>query len=232
MADLRFFGALRNKSAGGGAWSWLPNSLTMLRVALAPVLTIAMLAIWTQHRGSMLGPAYSPWLPAVGALLIFAGLLDFLDGWIARTLNAQSAFGEFWDPLADKLVIGGTLVGAMLIFPVLIPAALSIILRDIGVTALRLRLGDKVAIRTPGMVAKVKTALEFIGLAMMLLWSAFFWMLNRLAPEAEMLRSGVVMLASAALYGGIAIVYVAAILAVWTGGQYAWRARQSLSGAA
>jgi len=68
----------------------LPNFLTFLRMAIVPFFVIAVFA----HDFRL-------------AVLIFviSGVTDVLDGWIARTFNAQSRIGALLDPLADKVLL-------------------------------------------------------------------------------------------------------------------------------
>ncbi len=68
----------------------LPNLLSLLRAALAPVLAWAILL---QHERIGL------------AVLLLAALTDYLDGWAARKLQVESAVGAYLDPIADKLLL-------------------------------------------------------------------------------------------------------------------------------
>ena len=70
----------------------LPNFLTCLRFALAPVI------VWMVVDGN--------YRTAV-CLAVVAGVTDFLDGHLARTRNQQTKFGQYADPLADKLMLSG-----------------------------------------------------------------------------------------------------------------------------
>ena len=45
------------------------------------------------------------------AIFLLAATTDLLDGWIARNWRLQSAFGRWLDPVADKLLVGATVVG-------------------------------------------------------------------------------------------------------------------------
>ena len=74
----------------------IPNLLTFLRVGLIPVL------------------GFMCYLPISGlyvaGVCLLAGLTDWLDGYLARTLAQTSRFGEFLDPVADKLMVAVVLV--------------------------------------------------------------------------------------------------------------------------
>lgn len=69
----------------------VPNLLTLLRIALTPLIGLAVL------EGGF---------PKALALCIAAGLTDALDGILARRWNAESRLGLFLDPVADKLMQG------------------------------------------------------------------------------------------------------------------------------
>ncbi|MEK9553856.1 MAG: CDP-alcohol phosphatidyltransferase family protein, partial [Alphaproteobacteria bacterium] len=73
----------------------LPNLMTVMRLAVAPVVAIL---IWTDDVTGGYAPAL--------ALFILASISDFLDGWMARRLGIVSKFGAMLDPIADKVLIG------------------------------------------------------------------------------------------------------------------------------
>lgn len=70
----------------------VPNRITLLRMALAPLILVAM--EW---------PGLSPWW--AWGLFAIASATDWLDGWLARRLNQVSDLGKFLDPLVDKLLV-------------------------------------------------------------------------------------------------------------------------------
>lgn len=73
------------------------------------------------------------------ATIIFsvAAITDWLDGYLARTLNQTSAFGAFLDPVADKLMVTAALIILLHLERLDAPIALIIIGREITVSALR-----------------------------------------------------------------------------------------------
>ncbi len=93
-----------------------------------------------------------------------AALTDWLDGWLARAMGAQSALGALLDPIADKVLVGGYLIAycvisgfdAYLVLPVI-----AIIGRDAAITALRFIRPSKGAL-TVTSTAKIKTALQMV----------------------------------------------------------------------
>ena len=83
--------------------AWLPNALTLSRLAALPVLLGVLIASE--------GPTSVP------AAIIFGvvGATDFLDGFLARRLGAETRFGRIADPLADRLLVVIGLVGIILL---------------------------------------------------------------------------------------------------------------------
>ncbi len=76
----------------------IPTNLTLLRIALIPLVAIVF---------------YLPWQNAnVASTLLFmiAGFTDWLDGYLARKMKLETAFGAFLDPVADKLMVAFVLV--------------------------------------------------------------------------------------------------------------------------
>ena len=83
----------------------LPNSLTVTRIFLVPLLVVVLL---TQFEGRrILGVPKE----IVGATIFaLASITDWLDGYLARRRKQITPFGQFIDPLADKLLISGALI--------------------------------------------------------------------------------------------------------------------------
>lgn len=67
-----------------------PNILSLLRLLLTPLIIALLL------NENMLPAFYC---------FVFASITDFIDGWYAKTFNAQTRLGAFLDPVADKVLI-------------------------------------------------------------------------------------------------------------------------------
>jgi CDP-diacylglycerol--glycerol-3-phosphate 3-phosphatidyltransferase len=206
--------------------AWLPNALTMARVALAPLILIVLAA--SLLSGDLSRPPLFTWgPPTAAALLGVAGLLDWLDGKLARAFEAQSNFGRFWDPIADKLVIGGALIGGSIVMPTILfvlPAAV-IIWRDAYVTWMRLRPGaSAAAIAAPLRLAQWKTAAEFTALLVLLGAGGVIGAATGAATPGSARVLGVT------LALGLVLLWVAAGLALWTGWRYFRAARAAGKG--
>lgn len=139
----------------------IPNTLTLLRIVLIPVLVLVFYL-----------PVDWRFLAACGVFSV-AALTDLLDGYLARRLNQISRLGAFLDPVADKLMVAVVLVLLVQADPSMwlaLPAAV-IIGREITVSALRewmaeLGARSKVAVSVYG---KVKTIAQMVALIFLLL---------------------------------------------------------------
>ncbi|MBP6191167.1 MAG: CDP-diacylglycerol--glycerol-3-phosphate 3-phosphatidyltransferase [Acinetobacter sp.] len=149
----------------------IPNILTMARIGLIPVFLL--IAYWPPaigieaHQGGMTRHLI------LTAIFVLAAVTDWVDGYLARTLNQTSAFGRFLDPVADKLMVAAALIVLVQWQPSMSMAfaAIVIISREITVSALRewmAELGARtnVAVSTVG---KYKTAFQMIAISVFLL---------------------------------------------------------------
>ncbi len=136
----------------------LPNALTVGRIAAVPVILALVAAP---------APQAALWACAVFTL---AAVTDWLDGFLARRLRQQSAFGRMLDPIADKLLVGAVLMAlaaagrlpALSLYP-----AIAILCREFLVSGLREHLAGRATLRvTP--LAKWKTAAQLAALGLLL----------------------------------------------------------------
>src|SRR4051812_8918778 len=202
----------------------LPNILTSMRLVLALFMFVALAAAAGAVPGlaDRLSPpvqfALERW--AVYAFVI-AAVTDFFDGWLARRLHAESVWGAILDPIGDKVLVCGAVLGLMSLGPqpmVLLPAGL-ILFREFTVSALR-EVGAGEGVKLPvTLLAKWKTTLQLTSLAMELVvaaWGAFS------LPEGTPLREGF----EWAAHG---LFWVAAVVTLITGFQYWEQTRKALS---
>jgi len=141
----------------------LPIALTWLRVAAIPLLV---------------GIFYLPndWLSLTEknmfstGLFVFAAITDWLDGYLARRMNQESAFGQFLDPVADKLIVAAALLVLLNLDRVQVWVALVIIGREITISALREWMAQVGASRSVAvhMVGKLKTSAQLIAIPFLL----------------------------------------------------------------
>jgi CDP-diacylglycerol--glycerol-3-phosphate 3-phosphatidyltransferase len=162
------------RSSAGGRWRWLPNALTLTRLAALPALLVVLI------RAD--GPTSVPAAIIFGAV----GATDFLDGILARRLGAESRFGRIVDPLADRLLVLIGLVG-VIVLDRLHPAGPAILIaREVIVVAAYawlLRRGIEMRV---DMAGKVSSALAMVATGGAILldqaWvDALFWVAVALA---------------------------------------------------
>ena len=109
----------------------LPNKLTMVRIALVPLVVIVYLCIgdnfWVMDETS--GLAFRDVL--VFIIFATASITDMLDGMIARKYHLITSFGKFVDPIADKLLVNTVLIMLAYTHQANIIAVLLMIARDL-----------------------------------------------------------------------------------------------------
>ena len=147
----------------------LPIALTWLRVAAIPLL-VAIFYL----PNSWFTPFEKNLIAAV--IFISAAITDWLDGFLARRLKQESAFGQFLDPVADKLIVAAALLVLLNMDRVQVWVALVIIGREITISALRewmalLGAGKSVAVH---MVGKLRTTAQLVAIPFLLLNDTLF----------------------------------------------------------
>jgi CDP-diacylglycerol---glycerol-3-phosphate 3-phosphatidyltransferase len=169
-------------------WFNVPNLLTFLRALLVPVI------LWLLTLDST---AAQWW--AFG-IFVFAAATDSIDGWVARRWHGVTRWGQLADPIADKLLIVGSLVSLALVGELPWWAVVVIVAREVAVTALRVRLVSRLDLVMPASNwGKGKTVTQILAVGAYLLPLEL-----GILPE---------------LLLGLAVV-----LTVWSGIEYAFRA--------
>ena len=145
----------------------LPNLITLFRITLIPVLVVVYF-LKIPYREAV-----------ISGVFVLAALTDWLDGYLARRMNATTKLGAFLDPVADKLIVSSALVLLASDSSVLekvfhtMPFAIAVTIiigREIAISALRewmAELGERGAVAV-GLVGKVKTAVQMIAIALLL----------------------------------------------------------------
>ena len=179
----------------------LPNKITLIRILMIPIFIIVY------------------YLPLEGnhiiSAIIFAvaALTDWVDGFIARKYDMVTKFGEFLDPLADKLIVVAALALLLEVYATpwfAIPAIL-IIGRELVISGLRewmakIGLSNKVKV---SMIGKVKTWVQMIAIAVLLIASNEYLFFTSL---------------------GFILIYAAAFMSVWSMIHYLKQAWPQLMG--
>ena len=142
----------------------LPNTLSLIRVLLVPAFVATLIFMRDIKWWGIIVPAI---------VYALTALTDMLDGKIARKYNLITDFGKFIDPLADKfmvlassisilvwMILGGEILEALIFMWVV----LLILLRELGVTSLRLVVAGKSGIVVAAsMLGKMKTVSQMVG---------------------------------------------------------------------
>jgi cardiolipin synthase len=171
----------------------LPNILTISRVVVIPLIILSF----------YIDKPLAHWVAA--GLFVVASVTDFFDGFLARAWSAQSRFGRFLDPIADKLLVVSIIImlvkddtiGNFGIVP-----ALAIVCREILVSGLREFLAELHVAMPVSRLGKIKTSVQMAALFLLLL-----------GPEGA---SGLIVVE----YAGQLLLWVAAILTVISGYAY------------
>ncbi len=202
----------------------LPNILTWMRI-LAGVAVFCLLA---GAAGGFLpfadiDPdtqfAFEKWAVIV---FVIGALTDFFDGMLARKLNAETVWGATLDPIADKILICGAILGLLSLGQdnkwLSVPSAI-ILFREFTVSALRESAAARGVTLKVTLLAKWKTTVQLVayGLEMLTLgWAGFGLDMN---PEVMTPLSNTA-------HG---LLWLAALITLWTGGEYVLAARKALS---
>jgi cardiolipin synthase len=177
----------------------LPNQLTLGRIAAIPVICLLVASGWDVLR----------WLALL--LYVAAAASDWLDGFLARRMNLNSALGKMLDPIADKLLVGAlllTFAWTRDLNGIALVAAIAIMMREIFVSGLREYLGNRSIDVPVTLLAKWKTTTQLVALAFIMV--------------SPMLL-GLVFVSHVVLW-------IAAVLTVWTGWEYLRSAWPYLAG--
>lgn len=138
----------------------IPTYLTLLRIVLIPLLAIVFYLPWQYSN------------VACTAIFLIAGITDWLDGYLARKMSLETAFGAFLDPVADKLMVAFVLVLVVQAEanPYLaIPAAV-IIGREITIASLRewmAEIGQRAKVKV-SQLGKWKTTVQMSAVTLLL----------------------------------------------------------------
>lgn len=98
------------------------------------------------------------------AVFLVAAISDWYDGWYARRYNAMSAFGTFFDPLADKIFIGAAFFAFAALGVLQLWMVIIIVARDLITTVLRVVADRRGSPVVTSRLAKWKTAMQLVFL--------------------------------------------------------------------
>jgi len=175
----------------------IPNILTIGRIIIVPFFVLAFYL-----------PGFYGDLTAC-VLFVIASFTDFLDGMLARMMGEESKLGELLDPIADKIIVATALIllvmsGTIRHYEVI--AAIIILTREILISGLREFLA-RGQIKLPVTnLAKLKTFLQMIAIALLLTGETGNKILNFQDYNAQTI--------------GIILLWLSAFLTLYTGYEY------------
>jgi CDP-diacylglycerol--glycerol-3-phosphate 3-phosphatidyltransferase len=182
----------------------IPNILSGFRLLLAPIFLYLFIQDQIFWR-------------AVSLVIFFvAAATDFIDGYIARRFNAESDFGVFLDPLADKFLTFAGFICLPFLDPNQFPlwAILLIVVRDVAITALRIFANRKGVIMQTRYMAKVKTAIQMMYLyialifGLLMLFRGRFGEMIQIILDSNVFYTGLMLVMIITLYSGIEYIVV------------------------
>ena len=200
----------------------IPNILTGLRL-IAGVVMFLILAGAAPQGVPILSDYLSPddqfrFGRTAFVIFIVAASTDWVDGYLARRWHPTTRWGAILDPIADKVLVTGAILGVLAwgsVPQIAIPCGL-ILFREFAVSALRETVAGKVKLPVT-LLAKWKTTLQMVALAalqMVLLWDGFGLPLDW-QPHFQTFA--------------YVLIWAAAIVTLWTGWQYFSKAQQKMS---
>lgn len=157
----------------------LANKLTLLRVVLIPFFLLCFYVEAWQLQTISLNGVIVPFANIIAfVIFIVAAITDFIDGYVARKYKMITDFGKFMDPLADKLLVTAALL--ILIEQGMIASWIVFIIlaREFMVTGLRTIAASKGVIMAASSSGKMKTVVQFIMIATLLLLNYPFVLVN------------------------------------------------------
>lgn len=185
---------------GYGASVTIPNQITLARILATPLFMVFLYTEGTLFK--------------ILALAIFAlaAISDAVDGYLARTLRQETAFGAFADPIADKVLVAAAFVSLVELGELPAWPVVTILGREFLVTGLRvLAMAEGISVRS-SILGKLKT-LSHIGLVLFILATRYFG----LGPWGYQPKE--------------VFLYLAVALALVSGAEYFWRGRRVFRGA-
>jgi len=196
----------------------IPNLLTGLRLVLSLAMFAALVVI-ASGSNSVSSDIIVALIRFTLVAFVVAAVTDFFDGWLARRWQVVSVAGAILDPIADKILVCGALLGLIAMHaPEMLLFGGIILFREFAVSALREVLAPR-GIKLPvTFLAKVKTTLQLVAIAaMMIIW---FWPAWNIDARIDHLRL--------ALEGAVMLMGLAAVITLWTGLEYARAAMLAL----
>ncbi|MDR6266458.1 MULTISPECIES: CDP-diacylglycerol--glycerol-3-phosphate 3-phosphatidyltransferase [Rhodobacterales] len=218
----------------------IPNILTVMRLAAAPGVAILFL---------FFPRPWADWFALV--LFVSAAITDFFDGYLARLWKQESKFGAMLDPIADKAMVVIALVvivalstaDKLVMDPWILLPSTVILFREVFVSGLREFVGSSMGALKVTNLAKYKTTVQMIAIAVLFAKGVFeHYYLNLIQGMDETIYNGVMDGSIEDVNGvltywtvmnstwtvGVVLLWIAAVLTAVTGWDYFVKARPHL----
>ena len=176
----------------------VPNALTTLRIVMVPFFGWALLV----HDGHSDG-----WRWIAYALFALAMITDKVDGDLARKHNLVTNFGKIADPIADKALTGMAFVGLSIIGELWWWITIVVLVREWGITLMRVWLIHEGVVMPAGRGGKLKTLVQTLALGLLIM-------------PLKMLDGGWDLIGDVGWWLGIVAMGLAVLLTVGTGLDY------------
>lgn len=190
----------------------LPNKLTVIRIILAPLFLLLMVARFPFH-----------YLIA-GLVFGVAALTDMFDGKIARRDGLITNLGKFLDPLADKMLTTAAFLAFLAMGQIDVWAVMLILTREFMVTSVRLLAAKDGNVIAASNAGKLKTVMQFVAIIYMIaVMEVCSWhntLLSGVLPDTFFV---------ALLTIGRVLIWISVVLTVVSGVQYVWNGRKYFS---
>ena len=190
----------------------LPNKLTVVRIVLAPLFLLLLMAEFPFH-----------YLTA-GLVFGAAALTDLFDGKIARKRGLITNLGKFLDPLADKMLTTAAFLGFLAAGHLDVWAVMIILSREFMVTSVRLVAARDGNVIAASLWGKAKTVAQFTAILYMIAALEFSTWRTGLLAETALPETAFMI----PLTVGRVLVWVSVVLTVISGVQYVWQNRRHL----
>jgi CDP-diacylglycerol--glycerol-3-phosphate 3-phosphatidyltransferase len=154
---------------GRKIWN-IPNTLSLLRVFLAPLVLVFLTFKFTYpvYRVEEIGISVTFGDILAGSVFILAALTDTADGYIARKKGMVTNLGKFIDPVADKVLVMAALIALVELHRIPAWIVVVILSRDLVVTGVRMVAAAEGIVIAASGAGKMKTVFQIVAISMII----------------------------------------------------------------
>lgn len=187
----------------------LPNTLTFARILMVPILVVVLMTRVTRYE-------------VIGILVFWvAAITDLLDGYLARKWRQVTTLGKLLDPLADKLLISGALISLVELDMAPAWMVFIILAREMAITGLRAIASEEGITIAAERLGKWKLGAQIASISCLILGPQLdFWLYQW--THVEVFRFFIQLNRPYSFFVGMGVLllWVAMILAIWSGASY------------